>query len=119
MAAAEARLEPYSHRRTSSPANKRLSARKLVVAPCLVYFRDRRHVGREGADRNRAVEDGIGADALGGMIEGDRADQAVEPSLGRTVAGVPVEATIVETPFNRTSVFRVRLPLIESWEVDG
>src|ERR1700761_7134808 len=45
MAAAEARLEPYSHRRTSSPANKRLSARKLVVAPCLVYFRDRRHVG--------------------------------------------------------------------------
>src|ERR1700721_2481597 len=36
-----------------------------------------------------------------------------------SVPGEPVEATMTETPFNKTSVLSVRLPLIESCEVFG
>jgi hypothetical protein len=43
--AAEARLESSSRRRTNFLPNQRQSIRRLVVAPCLVYFHDRRHVG--------------------------------------------------------------------------
>jgi hypothetical protein len=43
--AAEARLESVSRRRANGLANQRGSVRRLVVAPCVVYFRERRHVG--------------------------------------------------------------------------
>src|SRR5439155_21358662 len=48
-----------------------------------------------------------------------RARNESTPSGEGRVTGGPVEAMIVETPFSRTSVLSVRLPLIESCEVLG
>jgi hypothetical protein len=45
MAAAEPRLESFSRRRANDRINQRQSVRKLVVAPCVVYFQEQRHVG--------------------------------------------------------------------------
>jgi len=45
--------------------------------------------------------------------------ELVDAIRRRERGGEPVEAMIVETPLSSTSVFRVRLPLIDSCEVDG
>jgi hypothetical protein len=39
-----AKVESFARRRGNQP-NQRQSTRKLVVAPCVLYFQDRRHVG--------------------------------------------------------------------------
>jgi hypothetical protein len=44
MGAMAAKVESFNRRRGNHP-NQRQSSRKLVVAPCVLYFHDRRHVG--------------------------------------------------------------------------
>jgi hypothetical protein len=45
MAAIATKMESLARRGVKDQPNQRQSTRKLVVAPCIVYFHDQRHVG--------------------------------------------------------------------------